>query len=131
MEFTPTPIGNTSGQGPTSVVPPEVKGWSWAAFLMNWIWAIGMSTWIGLLALIPYVGFIMVIILGVKGNEWAWQNRKWESVEQFNKVQSIWLKWGIALLIVGVALGILAGVLVPLLVMSARPHTTMPSMPRM
>ncbi len=25
----------------------------------------------------------MMIILGLKGNEWAWKNRKWESVEQF------------------------------------------------
>jgi len=66
---------------------------------MNWIWAIGMQTWIGLLALVPYAGFIMAIVLGVKGNEWAWQNRKWESVEQFNNVQRVWTIWGVALLL--------------------------------
>jgi len=129
MEFTPvppTPAENTSGQGPTAVVPPEIKRWSWAGFLMNWIWAIGMQTWIGLLALVPYAGLIMAIILGVKGNEWAWQNRKWESVEQFNAVQRIWTIWGVALLLVGCVITFLA-ILLPLIMhagMGARGYQT-------
>ena len=79
-------------------IPEGVRGWSWGAFLLNWIWAIGNSTWIGLLALIPYVGFIMVIILGIKGREWAWKNHKWESVEHFNRVQRLWSIWGFIIL---------------------------------
>jgi tetratricopeptide (TPR) repeat protein len=73
-------------------VPDEVKGWSWAAFLMSWIWAIGNRVWIGLLAL-PFT-LIIDIVLGIKGNEWAWRSRKWESVEQFKKVQLTWAIWG-------------------------------------
>ena len=98
---------NTSGQGTVAVVPDEIRGWNWGAFLLNWIWSIGNKSYIGLLSLVPYVGIIMVIILGVKGNEWAWQNRQWESVEQFKEVQKIWTKWGVIILIIGIVLNIL------------------------
>ena len=67
-------VDNTSGQGSASVVPAEITGWNWGAFLLNWIWAIGNRVWIGLLGLV--FGIIMAIILGAKGNEWAWQSRR-------------------------------------------------------
>lgn len=135
MEFAPTPtMGNTSGQGATAVVPEEIKGWSWAGFLMHWIWSIGMNTWIGLLALFGPITLIMMIVLGVKGNEWAWQNRKWESVDQFKKVQSIWTKWGIALLIVYVIMMILWGAAVVAMIahggMSNGLHPVTPTFPQ-
>ena len=87
-------VENTSGQRATSVVPEEVKGWNWGAFFLNWFWAIGNRVWIGLLGLV--LGIIMSIILGIKGNEWAWQNRPWESVAQFKRTQRIWAWWGLA-----------------------------------
>jgi hypothetical protein len=93
-------VENTSGQGSLAVVPAEIGGWNWGAFLLGWIWSIGNSVWIGLLALIPYLGFIMNIILGVKGSEWAWRYKRWNSVEHFKRTQSTWMKWGI-----GVACG--------------------------
>lgn len=102
---------NTSGQGPQAVIPAEIKGWNWGAFFLSWIWAIGNQTWIGLLALVPYVGFIMAIILGVKGSEWAWQNRQWESVDQFKKVQGIWAKWGLIVFILSIVIGIIFGII--------------------
>jgi len=104
---------NNSGQGAVGHIPEGVKGWSWGAFLLNWIWAIGNKTWIGLLAFLPYVGFIFAIILGIKGRQWAWQNKRWDSVEHFQRVQRKWSFWGV-LLIVGVAgLGILAAIAIP------------------
>ena len=96
-------------------IPDGIKGWSWGAFLLNWIWAIGNRTWIGLLALIPYVGFIMAIILGFKGREWAWKNKQWESVEQFNRVQQKWSFWGVVLTVGVFAIGILAAIVIPAL----------------
>lgn len=103
---------NTSGMGKTAEIPDGVKGWSWGAFMLTWIWAIGNKTWIGLLALIPYIGFIVAIMLGIKGREWAWQNKKWDSVEHFQKVQRRWSFWGLA--IVGIAIiGILAAIAIP------------------
>lgn len=80
-------------------IPPGIAGWSWGAFLWNWIWAIFNNTWIGLLALIPGVNFIMIFVLGAKGREWAWKNKQWDSVEQFNRVQRKWSAWGIGLVL--------------------------------
>jgi len=95
-----TPL-NTSGQGTSAVVPPELAGWNWGAFLLTWIWGIGNGVWLALLALvpIPLVGLAVAILLGVKGNEWAWQSKKWESIERFRRTQRIWLYWGIASLV--------------------------------
>ncbi len=104
---------NNSGMG-EDTFPEGVKGWSWGAFFLNWIWACGNKTWIGLLALIPYVGFIMAIILGIKGRQWAWKNKRWESVEHFNRIQKKWSFWGVLLVILPAALGILAAILIPI-----------------
>jgi hypothetical protein len=85
---------NTSGQGKLAVVPAEIHGWNWGAFFLNWIWGIGNKTYIALLSLVPLVNFVMMFILGARGNEWAWQNRRWDSIEQFQKVQGKWTAWG-------------------------------------
>lgn len=105
---------NNSGQGKVDTYPEGVKGWSWGAFLLNWIWAIGNRSWIGLLAFVPYIGFIMAIILGVKGRQWAWQNKRWESVEHFNRVQKKWSFWGVLIVVGSMVLGIALAILVPL-----------------
>ncbi len=98
---------------PSDDIPDGVRGWSWGAFLLNWIWAIGNKTWIGLIALVPYFGFIMAIVLGIKGREWAWKNKEWESVEHFNRVQRKWSAWGVGLMIGGMLLGIVAAISIP------------------
>jgi len=94
-------------------VPESVKGWSWGAFLLNWIWAIGNRTWIGLLVFIPYIGFIMAIVLGFKGREWAWKNNHWDNVEHFNEVQRRWSFWGVAIFVTVSIIGILAAIALP------------------
>ncbi|MFH4171158.1 hypothetical protein WAJ14_21095, partial [Acinetobacter baumannii] len=43
------------------------------------------------------VGFWVAIALGIKGNEWAWKSRKWESIEQFKQHQKRWMIAGIVL----------------------------------
>ncbi len=104
---------NNSGQGKGTIPPQGIKGWSWGAFFLNWIWAIGNKTWIGLFALMPYVGFIMSIALGIKGREWAWQNKRWESVEHFQRIQKKWSFWGVLLVLGFAILGILAAIIIP------------------
>lgn len=89
-----------SGMGKDSVVPDEIKGWSWGAFLMNWIWGIGNSTFRALLVFVPFVGLVMIFVLGAKGNEWAWRNRTWRDVEHFKSTQKKWRNAGIILVLV-------------------------------
>jgi hypothetical protein len=102
---------NTSGQGAASVVPPEISGLNWGAFLLNWIWGLGNKTYIALLCLLPFINTIMIFVLLFKGNEWAWRNKQWESVEQFKQVQKKWAIWGVVILLGGILLGIIFGVL--------------------
>jgi len=90
---------NTSGQGKQAVIPVELKGWNWGAFLMNWVWGIFNKTYIALLTFVPLVGMFMPFVLGFKGNAWAWRNKKWDSIEHFRKVQRKWTMWGVIIFI--------------------------------
>ena len=104
---------NNSGEGSAIVPPPGVKGWSWGAFLLNWVWALGNKTWIGLLCLVPYIGFIFAIYLGIKGRELAWRNKRWDSVEHFNRIQKRWSFWAVVIVLGIAGLGILAAIAIP------------------
>ncbi len=87
---------NTSGQGPNAHVPQVIaKEFNWGAFLGNWIWGLFNKTYITLLilvaALIPIVNFIaplaLAIWFGIKGNTWAWQNKRFNDIRSFNQYQ--------------------------------------------
>jgi hypothetical protein len=86
-------VNNNSGQGQGVEIPEEIKGWNWGAFLLQWIWGLGNKSYKTFMIYIPLAGIVFFFINGVKGNEWAWQNRKWESIEHFKSVQR---KWAIA-----------------------------------
>lgn len=100
---------NNSGQGRGTPVPVEIQGWSWAGFLMSWIWAFAhkASAAAALTLLLAFFGpatIIGSVICAVKGNEWAWQNRRWESLEQFKNTQRVWMNvgiviWGLAVVV--------------------------------
>ena len=104
---------NTSGLGELATVPEEVKGWNWGAFVLTWIWGICNSVWIALLCFIPLFGLVWAFVLGVKGNEWAWRNKKWDSIEHFKSTQRNWSIAGIVLFAISIVVGCLA-VVVPL-----------------
>jgi len=88
--------GNTSGQGKNAVVPEEIKKWNWGAFLWTWIWGVVNKTYIAFAVGIPYIGWIVVpFLLGAKGSEWAWRNRRWQNIEHFRRVQHKWAVWGL------------------------------------
>jgi hypothetical protein len=91
---------NNSGQGKLSALPVELSGWNWGAFFLSWIWGIGNNTWIAFLTFIPIINLIMIFVLGAKGNEWAWQNKRWNSFEHFKKVQKLWGIWGLILFLI-------------------------------
>jgi hypothetical protein len=109
---------NTSGQGSASALPDELKGWNWGAFFLNWIWGIGNNVWIALITFI--LGWIWAIVLGIKGNEWAWKHKKWDSVEHFKRTQRKWKRWGIGLFIAAVALAIIYAIIVAVLLATGR-----------
>ncbi len=96
-------MDNTSGQGKAATIPDEIRGWSWGAFLLNWIWGLFNRTWIALAVLLPVIGFVVWIILGIKGNEWAWRNKRWDDVEHFKRVQRKWAIAGVVLLLAPIA----------------------------
>lgn len=98
---------NTSGQGKSATVPAEIDRWNWGAFLLNWIWGIGNNTFIALLMFIPFANIIVLFLLGAKGSAWAWRNKRWDSVEHFQRVQRQWAKWG-AIVFVGGAVAMVA-----------------------
>ena len=77
-------------------VPEEIKGWNWAAFLLNWVWGLGNRTYIALLMFVPVVNLVIIFMLGAKGNEWAWKNGQWDSVEHFKNSQRKWRNASIA-----------------------------------
>ena len=109
---TPPPVAapvaaNTSGTG--GPVPEEIMGWNWGAFWWSWIWGIAHNVWIALLALCLWG--IWNIVLGVKGSEWAWQHRQFDSIEQFKQTQAVWAKWGWILAAVLVVICILVALL--------------------
>lgn len=76
-------------------IPEEIKGWNWGAAGLTWIWGISNGVWISLLVFIPIVNIFMIVILGLKGNEWAWRARQWKSVKHFKDTQRKWKPWGI------------------------------------
>jgi len=94
-------IQNNSGQGKLAALPPQLYGWNWGAFFLTWIWGIGNNTTIAFLTWIPVANFVMIFMLGAKGTEWAWQNKRWKSIEHFKKIQKLWAIWGFILFVLG------------------------------
>lgn len=96
---------NNSGGGlfVSTQVPEEIKGWNWGAFLLTPFWLVSNRVWIGILAFVPIVGFWVAIALGIKGNEWAWKSRHWESLAQFQTHQK---RWAIAAAITGISVNL-------------------------
>ncbi len=93
-------IINNSGCGINNheeIVPEEILGWNWGAFLMPWLWMWPNQVWYGLFCFVPHGWWLMAIALGAKGNEWAWKSRPWRSIEQFKAHQRGWAIAGILL----------------------------------
>jgi len=96
---------NTSGKGRLAVVPREIKGWNWGAYLLGVIWGVGNNVWWSFLLLIPYLDIVWVFVMGVKGSEWAWRSKRWDSVEHFKRTQKKWRNWGIGVTTIGILIG--------------------------
>ncbi|MGX7245796.1 ribonuclease G [Enterococcus quebecensis] len=88
----------------SKVVPSEVKGWNWGAFMFNIMWGIGNKSYLPLLCLIPLFNFVWIFVCGFKGNEWAWQKGEYKDVETFKAVQATWNRAGLVWFILTIAI---------------------------
>jgi hypothetical protein len=112
-------LSNTSGQGKTSIIPPEIDKWNWGSFSFTWVWGIYHGVYyfpflavlagIGirlslmltgtirlvLLSLFIITELVVILICGRFGNKWAWQNKKWPSLEIFQERQKLWSSSGL------------------------------------
>lgn len=112
---TESSVENTSGTRDAEI-PPEIKKWNWAAFLMPAVWGLFSGVpytaiLFGAALLPPMVQLIVMVVvsvfLGAKGNELAWRGKKWRSVEHFKAFQKQWTSWAVKLTIAVVALLVL------------------------
>lgn len=78
--------GKITGKYPYDVT----KIFNWGAFFGTWIWGLFNKSykplWMLLLFFTPWT-FSFQLYCGLKGNEWAFKNKKWENVSSFNKSQ--------------------------------------------
>ena len=123
------PVGTISdlslnmGHQAATTEPLDLSKWSWGAFVLSWIWGFFNGCWwmflvkIGfflLNALLWWVPFVVIIVtiadlcvsvlFGLKGTEWAWNNRSWNSAASFKQVQDTWNKVGLALFLLSIIL---------------------------
>ncbi len=75
----------------TSQLPYDYKKeFNWGAFFGTWLWGLYNKSYITLLNLILWFtpwGAYFKLICGLKGNEWAFKNKKWNNVTKFNRSQ--------------------------------------------
>jgi len=109
-------------------LPPEIKRWSWAAWLFNWVWAFarGLYGWaiaIFLVYLLAFVtgivgffiapvGLFLCFFLGFKGNELDWKSRHYRNAAEFRLSHRRWevTMWFIGYGLIGLTgLAIVAG----------------------
>ncbi len=116
------PVGQASplksGNNPAYL--GKLGSWNWGAAIFTCVWAwfnisplaAVIAFFAGLavssLVAIPVVGVLMPfavnIFLGIKGNDLAWENRRFASPAEFRTVQTAWAKWGFGLIIAGIVL---------------------------
>lgn len=101
--------------------PLNLSKWSWGAFTLSWIWGVFNGCWWMFLVKavfwlfyflfwwVPFMAIFLSVIelgvsvlFGVKGTEWAWNNRSWSSIADFNQTQDVWNKVGLVLFILGI-----------------------------
>lgn len=76
---------------------PNTSKFNWGAFFLPGLWGLFNGCWwLFLLQMLP-VPIIINVIAGMNGNEWAWKNKQWNSVQDFENTQETWGKVGVVL----------------------------------
>ena len=87
----------------------NLSKWNWGAFCLSGIWGIFNGCWWIILVNLFcwWLGPIPNIIYGIYGTRWAWKNKSWSSVQEFEQTQASWAMWGIILFFGSIALSVL------------------------
>lgn len=80
----------------TTSETPDIKmlgKWNWGAFLLTFFWALyhRLYFW-AFLSIFPFIGFFVGIVLGFKGNTWAWKKDSLKNAAVFEDQQRKWKK---------------------------------------
>ena len=102
--------------GAPAALPVELEHWNWAAFLWGPIWAIGHGVTWGWGYLVPYLNIVMPFLMGAKANRWAWERKRYTSVEAYLNKQKQWINAWLYLVGGLFVFGIGMALLMPLLV---------------
>lgn len=105
---------------PSGILPDELNSWNWGAFLFGVgflapVWSIANGIWLGCVQLIFFIPAIPLparlalyisisLLLGLKGNEWAWRSRRWENQDHFLQTQRQWTIWGVPAACIGIVI---------------------------
>jgi hypothetical protein len=60
------------------------------------------------LSFVPFANLILPFYFGLKGNDLAYDTRRFTSIDQFVAVQNAWRNWGFGFGAAGLAVGLLA-----------------------
>ena len=72
----------------------ELAKWNWGAFLLSFIWGTFNGVARAWLVWVPIYGFYELFMLGKNGNRWAWEGKRWQTIDAFHATQRKWAIWG-------------------------------------
>jgi len=83
--------------------PKCLHEFNFGAFFFGWLWGIFNNVWYSLLTFIPIVNLFVIIVLGFKGNEHAWEKYS-GTPEEFDDKQNRWVQAAWILLLISIVL---------------------------
>lgn len=106
--------GKITGDQPKDAIAK----FNWGAFFGTWIWGLFNKSYKTLFMLLIWftpAAIPFALICGIKGNEWAYKNKKYDTPEQLHKSQAkqavLWtIFWPVISILVSVLLGVFSGI---------------------
>lgn len=94
-------------------IPEEIKGLNWGAFFWNWVWLIPINVTYAIIMFFAnmFTGGTSTIVLAFyllfQGNELAWKNKQYRSIEEFQEEQKKWTLSGLVCVLLPAVLAII------------------------
>ena len=105
---------NSSGMGATALIPAEAGSFTAAGCLPFGIFALcNGQLALGILGIVgqffPPLNLAYIGIVGFYGKRLAWQNRRFENLENFRSVMEAWHAWGLGWFALNFIVGFIIG----------------------